>query len=50
MDELTLMIHSVLAGSGRRIFEDGASTRLTLRDLKQTSKGNVLATYSPREA
>jgi dihydrofolate reductase len=49
IDELTLAIHPVVAGTGRRIFEDGAITRLELRDVQRTSKGNLLATYGPRE-
>lgn len=47
LDELTLMTHPVVAGSGRRLFEDGDPvTRLTLKDEYRTSKGNVISTYS----
>ena len=47
LDELTLMTHPVVAGSGRRLFEDGDPlTRLVLKDQYRTSKGNVVSTYS----
>jgi dihydrofolate reductase len=49
LDELTLMTHPVVAGSGRRLFEDGDPlTRLELKDQYRTSKGNVVSTYSVR--
>ena len=47
LDELTLMTHPVVAGNGRRLFEDGdPTTRLVLQDQRSTSKGNVISTYS----
>jgi dihydrofolate reductase len=50
MDELTLIIHPVVAGAGRRLFEDGTpTTRLVLKDSQVTSKGNVVLTYARRE-
>ncbi|MDR6687964.1 dihydrofolate reductase [Arthrobacter sp. 1088] len=49
LDELTLMTHPVVAGSGRRLFEDGDPlNRLVLEDQYATSKGNVVSTYSLR--
>ncbi|SDT01581.1 Dihydrofolate reductase [Pseudarthrobacter equi] len=49
LDSLQLMTHPVIAGSGRRLFEDGDPlTRLVLLDEKRTSKGNVLSTYGLR--
>lgn len=50
LDELTLVIHPVVAGGGRRpLFEpDGPTTRLDLHDAVVTSKGNILATYGLR--
>ncbi|NUS36352.1 MAG: dihydrofolate reductase [Pseudarthrobacter sp.] len=49
LDSLTLMTHPVIAGSGRRLFEDGDPlTRLVLQDQSRTSKGNVLTTYGLR--
>ena len=47
VDELTMAMHPVVAGSGRSRFEGGTTTRLTLKDVQQTSKGNLLATYGP---
>ncbi len=50
LDELTLMTHPVIAGSGRRLFEDGdPQNRLVLEDQYATSKGNVVTTYSVRK-
>ena len=50
LDELTLMTHPVIAGSGRRIFEAGDPVnRLVLEDQYATSKGNVVTTYSLRK-
>ncbi|CAM3320211.1 hypothetical protein PSET11_02078 [Arthrobacter ulcerisalmonis] len=47
LDELTLMTHPVVAGSGRRLFESGDPlTRLVLQEQSRTSKGNVISTYS----
>lgn len=47
IDELTLITHPVIAGSGRRpLFEpNGSVTRLVLKDSVTTSKGNVVTTY-----
>jgi hypothetical protein len=40
------MTHPVIAGSGRRLFEDGDPlTRLELQDQYRTSKGNVISVY-----
>lgn len=49
MDELTLITHPVVAGSGRRLFDaEDATTRLSLLDCRRTEKGNVVTTYGPR--
>jgi dihydrofolate reductase len=49
MDELTLIMHPVIAGKGRRLFEDGTpTTRLSLIDNQKTSKGNMVLTYAKR--
>lgn len=49
LDSLQLMTHPVIAGTGRRLFEDGDPlTRLELQDQTRTSKGNVLSTYGLR--
>ena len=45
------MTHPVVAGSGRRLFQDGdPTTRLVLLDQSRTSKGNVITTYGRLEA
>ena len=50
LDELTLMTHPVVAGSGRRLFKDGDPLhRLVLENQYATSKGNVVSTYSLRK-
>lgn len=50
LDSFTLMTHPVIAGTGRRLFEDGdPATRLVLQDEQRTSKGNVVSTYSRLE-
>ena len=44
------MTHPVIAGSGRRLFEEGDPLkRLLLKDQYATSKGNVITTYSLRK-
>lgn len=49
LDELTLIIHPVVAGSGRPLFEAGQpATRLTLIRSQVTSKGNVVVTYGKK--
>jgi dihydrofolate reductase len=46
LDELTLMIHPVVAGSGKRLFGDAdALKRLKLVDGKTTKSGVALLTY-----
>ncbi|WP_163098874.1 dihydrofolate reductase family protein [Acidithiobacillus ferrianus] len=48
MDELTLLIHPLILGSGRRLFPSGGvSAVLQLRNAKTTSNGVVIATYQP---
>ena len=49
LDELTLMISPVVAGSGRkRLFpEDTAPTRFELVEGQPTSSGALIATYRP---
>ena len=49
MDELTLIIHPVIAGKGRRLFDDGTpTTRLELLRSEITSKGNAVLTYGKK--
>lgn len=50
MDELTLITHPVVAGSGRKLFDpEDATTRLELRDSQRTSKGNVVSVYAVKK-
>lgn len=49
IDELTLTTHPVLAGEGRRLFDDTVPlTRLRLIRAAQTSAGNAVLTYGLR--
>jgi dihydrofolate reductase len=46
LDSLMLMIHPVVAGSGRRLFNDGDPlARLQLQESQRTSKGNMVLSY-----
>ncbi|MGH9941029.1 MAG: dihydrofolate reductase family protein [Pyrinomonadaceae bacterium] len=46
LDELTLMIHPVVVGGGKRLFKDGrALQRLNLVDSKTTRTGVLIVTY-----
>ncbi|MBM2843745.1 MAG: riboflavin biosynthesis protein RibD, partial [Anaerolineales bacterium] len=48
LDELTLMIHPVVVGSGKRLFMDGMGLkRLQLVDSKMTQSGVAILTYQP---
>ena len=50
LDSLTLMVHPVVAGKGRHLFEaDDPVTRLTLQGSRQTSAGNTILRYGRRE-
>ena len=49
LDELTLLVHPVVVGSGKRLFaSDGEMKRLRLVDSKTTRTGVLIATYHPR--
>ncbi|MEC5199580.1 dihydrofolate reductase [Arthrobacter sp. PL16] len=49
LDSLMLMIHPVVAGAGRHLFEPADPvTKLHLQEVTTTSKGNVLASYGLR--
>lgn len=49
MDRLVMIVHPVLAGSGRHLFDPtDHPTRLKLIDTMRTSAGNVVNTYAPR--
>lgn len=46
MDEITLIMHPVIVGTGPTLFEGLPLTRLQLISASTTSKGNVIATYT----
>lgn len=49
LDSLTLMVHPVVAGAGRHLFEPvDPVTQLTLEESTRTSKGNAILTYRLR--
>jgi dihydrofolate reductase len=48
LDKLTLMVHPVVLGSGKRLFEDGGDQKsLKLVDTKTFGSGVVVLTYEP---
>jgi dihydrofolate reductase len=50
LDELILLVHPVVAGSGKRLFKDeGDLKRLNLLSSKTSRTGTVILTYQPRE-
>ena len=50
IDEFVLMIHPLVLGSGRRLFDDdGTLARLQLVDVKPTTTGVMVATYRRAE-
>ena len=49
IDELRLMVHPVVVGKGKRLFEEGDQIVLQLVDSKTFSAGVVYLTYKPAE-
>lgn len=50
IDEYRLMIHPIVVGTGKRLFENGIDTKnLKLVDTKSTGTGVVILTYQPAE-
>lgn len=50
LDELILMVHPVVVGSGKHLFKDGGDLkRLNLVDSKTTRTGVAFLTYQPRK-
>src|SRR5258708_3109094 len=47
IDQYVLLIHPLVLGSGRRMFNGAEATPLQLIDSKTTAKGVVIATYQP---
>jgi RNA polymerase sigma-70 factor (ECF subfamily) len=51
IDELTLTTHPVVAGEGRRLFDENVPTaRLKLLRAAHTEGGNAILTYALRDA
>ncbi|MBE0579490.1 dihydrofolate reductase family protein [Devosia sp.] len=51
MDELTLIMHPVISGKGRHLFDASTpTTRLTLLRSEITSKGNAVLTYGRNDS
>jgi dihydrofolate reductase len=51
LDELRLMLHPIIVGSGKRLFEDGSDQKpLQLVDSKTFSTGVVYLTYRPAQS
>jgi dihydrofolate reductase len=51
LDELRLMVHPVIVGSGKRLFEDGSDQKaLELVDSKTLSTGVLYLTYQPAQS
>jgi dihydrofolate reductase len=50
VDEYRLMLHPIVLGSGKRLFEEGAlATPMSLVDTRTTTTGLVILTYRPSE-
>jgi dihydrofolate reductase len=47
VDEYVLLIHPLLLGTGRRLFDDGSFAGLQLVRSVQTTTGVIIATYRP---
>lgn len=51
LDELMLILHPVVVGKGKRLFDDmGAEVPLTLANSRTLSNGVVVLTYVPAQA
>jgi dihydrofolate reductase len=51
LDELTLMVHPIVVGSGKRLFEEGGGQKaLKLVDLKTFGTGVLYLTYQPAQS
>jgi dihydrofolate reductase len=50
VDEYRLMLHPIVLGGGKKLFEDGTQTKtLTLVETKPFASGIVILTYRPAE-
>ncbi len=51
LDELRLLVHPIVVGAGKRLFEDGlGTTALKLIDSRTLGTGVLYATYAPADA
>lgn len=50
LDELHLLVHPIVVGSGKRLFDDGAQVPLRLTDAKTFSTGVLHLTYAQADA
>jgi dihydrofolate reductase len=51
LDELRLMVHPIVVGSGKRLFEDGSDQKaLELVDSKTFGTGVLYLTYQPAQS
>jgi dihydrofolate reductase len=50
IDEYILLIHPLVLGSGRRLFNEGELTKLKLANSRISGKGVIIATYVPDDA
>jgi dihydrofolate reductase len=51
LDELRLMVHPIVVGSGKRLFEEGSDQKaLELVDSKRFSTGVLYLTYQPAQS
>lgn len=49
LDNLTLLVHPVVAGTGKRLFPDGSALkRLALADVQKTRSGVAVLRYQPK--
>jgi dihydrofolate reductase len=49
IDELRLLVHPIVVGSGKRLFDDGAQVPLKLIDAQTFSTGVLALTYGPAD-
>jgi len=45
LDELSLLVHPIVVGKGKRLFDDGSQVPLKLLDSKTFSTGVLWLTY-----
>ena len=47
IDEVRLLVHPVIVGAGKRLFESAPETRFELSETVATATGVVVSTYRP---